>query len=190
MSTYPPFERRYLLDEILRLRTLFGTQAFWALSEERRKQVTGGLLYVYLHTAEINESDTALFEAIFTDCPHPYRFEGTADECRNHCLEQMDKALAKHKDEVAAVVVEPLVQGAAGLIVHPEGFLAGVARLAREYGVLLIVDEVATGFGKTGTMFACEQEEVQPDIMCLAKGLTGGYLPVAATLASQKVFEA
>ncbi len=130
------------------------------------------------------------FKSIFSESPHPYRFEGSADQCREHCLKEMDKLLAEHGDEVAAVVVEPLVQGAAGLIMHPEGFLAGVAKLAKEHGVLLIADEVATGFGKTGTMFACEQEEVRPDIMCLAKGLTGGYLPVAATLASERIFEA
>jgi adenosylmethionine-8-amino-7-oxononanoate aminotransferase len=88
------------------------------------------------------------------------------------------------------VIIEPLVQGAAGLIVHPEGFLKGVEELTRRCGVLLIADEVATGFGRTGTMFACEQEQVVPDLMCLGKGITGGYLPVAATLASTEVFDA
>ena len=130
------------------------------------------------------------FKAIFTDSPHPYRFDGTAKECRDYCLMQMKKVLIEHRKEVAAIVVEPLVQGAAGLIVHPEGFLKGVEELARNNDVLLIVDEVATGFGKTGTMFACEQEKVQPDIMCVAKGLAGGYLPVAATLAGPRIFEA
>ncbi|MCK4999710.1 MAG: aminotransferase class III-fold pyridoxal phosphate-dependent enzyme, partial [Anaerohalosphaera sp.] len=86
--------------------------------------------------------------------------------------------------------VEPLVQGAAGILVQPKGFLKGVEELARKYGVLLIVDEVATGFGKTGKMFACEVEGVKPDLMCLAKGITGGYLPLAATLATEEIFDA
>jgi adenosylmethionine-8-amino-7-oxononanoate aminotransferase len=92
-------------------------------------------------------------------------------------------------DTVAAVIVEPLVQGAAGMLVHPDGWLRTVRSLTRARGIPLIVDEVATGFGRTGTMFACEQEGVEPDLMCLAKGLTGGYLPLAATLASEAIYE-
>ena len=130
------------------------------------------------------------FRAVFSDSPHPYRFDGGADECKIHCLKKMEEILQRQAGEVAAIVVEPLVQGAAGILVHPEGFLKGVRRLADRYEVLLIVDEVATGFGRTGTLFACEQEGVSPDLMCLAKGITGGYLPLAATLASEKVFEA
>jgi adenosylmethionine---8-amino-7-oxononanoate aminotransferase len=94
-----------------------------------------------------------------------------------------------HGDRVAAVIVEPLVQGAAGIHVHPDGYLRAVRELCDEFGVLLICDEVATGFGRTGTMFACEHEGVAPDVMCLAKGLTGGYLPLAATLATESVYE-
>jgi len=130
------------------------------------------------------------FHAEFADCPHPYRFNGTPEQCRKHCLEQMETILEKNKGQIAAIVVEPLVQGAAGLIVHPKGFLTGVRQLADKYGTLMIVDEVATGFGRTGTMFACEQEGVSPDIFCIAKGLTAGYLPLAATLTTEKVFEA
>src|SRR3954465_1878994 len=92
-------------------------------------------------------------------------------------------------DTVAAVIVEPLVQGAAGMLVHPPGWLRTVRTLSRERGIPMIVDEVATGFGRTGTMFACEQEGVEPDLMCVAKGLTGGYLPLAATLASEAIYE-
>ena len=91
--------------------------------------------------------------------------------------------------EVAAVIVEPLVQGAAGILVQPDGYLRAVRELCDAHGVLLICDEVATGFGRTGTMFACEQEGVAPDLMCVAKGLTGGYLPLAATLATERVYE-
>ncbi len=97
--------------------------------------------------------------------------------------------LKTHSDKIAAIVVEPLVQGASGIIVHPTGFLKGVRELADKYGTLLIVDEVATGFAKTGKMFACEREDVRPDLMCLAKGITGGYLPLAATLASEEIFD-
>jgi len=86
--------------------------------------------------------------------------------------------------------MEPLIQGAAGMITHPAGFATGVQKLCRERGVLFIVDEVATGFGRTGTMFACEQEELEPDFLCVAKGITGGYLPLAATLARESIFEA
>ena len=87
------------------------------------------------------------------------------------------------------MIVEPLVQGAAGMLVHPPGYLRAVRELCDRYGVLLICDEVATGFGRTGTMFACEQEGVAPDLLCLAKGLTGGYLPLAATLATERIYE-
>jgi adenosylmethionine---8-amino-7-oxononanoate aminotransferase len=104
-------------------------------------------------------------------------------------LDAMEALLARHHGEVSAVIMEPLVQGAAGMLVHPPGYLRGVRELCDRYGVLLIADEVATGFGRTGRMFACEHEEVAPDLMCLAKGITGGYLPLAATLATERVYE-
>ena len=102
----------------------------------------------------------------------------------------MERLLAQHAGDVAAVIVEPLVQGAAGMIVHPEGYLRAVRELCDRHGVLLICDEVAVGFGRTGRMFACEHEGVAPDFLCLAKGITGGYLPLAATLATERVYEA
>ena len=101
----------------------------------------------------------------------------------------MERLLTAHAGEVAAVIMEPLVQGAAGMLVHPEGYLRGVRELCDRHDVLLILDEVATGFGRTGRMFACEHEDVAPDLLCLAKGITGGYLPLAATLASERVYE-
>jgi adenosylmethionine---8-amino-7-oxononanoate aminotransferase len=104
-------------------------------------------------------------------------------------LGQMERLLAAHPGEVAAVIMEPLVQGAAGMLVHPEGYLRGVRELCDRHGVLLILDEVATGFGRTGRMFACEHEGVAPDLLCLAKGITGGYLPLAATLATERIYE-
>src|SRR5690606_24315100 len=87
-------------------------------------------------------------------------------------------------------IIEPLVQGAAGMVMHPPGFLAGVRELTRRYDVLLIADEVAVGMGRTGRMFACQHEDVAPDFLCLAKGLTGGYLPLAATLSTSEVWNA
>src|SRR3954451_5892841 len=104
-------------------------------------------------------------------------------------IEDMARLFAAHPGEIAAVIVEPLVQGAAGILLHPEGYLADVRALCDEYGTFLICDEVATGFGRTGRMFACEHEGVSPDFMCVAKGITGGYLPLAATLTSERVYE-
>jgi adenosylmethionine---8-amino-7-oxononanoate aminotransferase len=97
--------------------------------------------------------------------------------------------LDEHGDQIAAVIVEPLVQGAAGMVLQPPGYLRAVREMCDDAGVFLICDEVATAFGRTGTMFACEQEDVTPDFLCLAKGLTGGYLPLAATLATERVYD-
>ena len=102
---------------------------------------------------------------------------------------RLERVLELHAREIAGVIVEPLVQGAAGIRVQPSGFLRRVRELTAEHGVFMIADEVATGFGRTGTMFACEQERVAPDFLCLGKGLTGGYLPLAATLTTERVYE-
>jgi len=110
--------------------------------------------------------------------------------CRIACGTALADLVRAHRDTLAAVVVEPLVQGAAGMITAPEGFLHQVREVTRAHGVLLIADEVAVGFGRTGTLFACEQEEVVPDFLCVAKGLTGGYLPMAATLTTEEVYGA
>jgi adenosylmethionine-8-amino-7-oxononanoate aminotransferase len=101
----------------------------------------------------------------------------------------LERILAAHGEEVAAVIVEPLVQGAAGILTQPYGYLRAVRQLCDAHGLLLICDEVATGFGRTGTMFACEQEQVAPDFLCLAKGITGGYMPLAATLTTERVYD-
>ena len=105
-------------------------------------------------------------------------------------IEAMERLISRREEEVAAVVIEPLVQGAAGMITHPPGYLRALRRLCDRHGLLLVCDEVATGFGRTGTMFACEQEGVSPDLLCVAKGLTGGYMPLAATLATERIYEA
>jgi adenosylmethionine-8-amino-7-oxononanoate transaminase len=131
-----------------------------------------------------------LFETLFAPSPCPYRFDGTPEQCAAYSLSVIERHLQSHAGQIAGIVVEPLVQGAAGIIVHPAGFLKGVERLARRYDTLLIVDEVAMGFGRTGKMFACEHEDVRPDLMCIAKGISAGYLPLAATLTTQNIFDA
>ncbi len=122
--------------------------------------------------------------------PYSYRFPGTEAECVESCLAELEARLERRGHEIACLLVEPLVQAAAGMVTMPPGFLAEVQRLCREHDVLLLADEVATGFGRTGRMFACEHEGVSPDLMTVGKGLTGGYLPVAATLASDRIYEA
>jgi adenosylmethionine-8-amino-7-oxononanoate aminotransferase len=97
--------------------------------------------------------------------------------------------LEKHSQRLAAVIVEPLVQGAAGMLMQPDGYLRRVRELCDAHGVLLICDEVATGFGRTGRMFACDHEGVRPDLLCVGKGLTGGYLPLAATLTTERIHD-
>ncbi len=133
-----------------------------------------------------------LFECLRVPAPDPYRTpEGvTAENVLEYHLGQLERVLAEHHRRIAAMVIEPLVQAAAGMIVHPPGYLAGVRELTRRYDVLLIADEVAVGMGRTGKLFACEHEGVSPDLMCLAKGLTGGYLPLAATLATDEIWRA
>lgn len=133
-----------------------------------------------------------LFDAMRLPAPDSYRMPPglTSELLTNSYLADLECLLYDHADEVVAIVIEPLIQCAAGMVIHPPGFLRGVRELTKQYGVLLIADEVAVGFGRTGTMFACEQEDVAPDLLCLGKGLSGGYLPVAATLASTTIFEA
>src|SRR6202166_619274 len=114
----------------------------------------------------------------------------TRATCQIECLTKLERLLSEQGDEIAVVIVEPLLQGAGGMIVHPEEFLSGVRRLTAAHDVLLIADEVLTGFGRTGRMFACERAAVVPDLMCVAKGLTGGFLPLAATFATDRVHNA
>ncbi len=133
-----------------------------------------------------------LFPTLAAPAPHPYRCSFCADErsCNRGCHKALEEVLKRDAGRIAALLIEPLVQGAGGMLVHPEGYLKRAAELCGEHEVLLIADEVATGFGRTGTMFACEQEGVAPDLLCLGKGLTGGYLPVAATLTTDEVYRA
>jgi len=114
----------------------------------------------------------------------------TRATCKIDCLEKLERLLEQQNSEIAALIVEPLLQGAEGMIVHPVEFLAGVRELCTRHDVLLIADEVLTGFGRTGKMFACEHARVAPDLMCLAKGLTGGFLPMGATVCADFIAEA
>ncbi|HWP65706.1 MAG TPA: adenosylmethionine--8-amino-7-oxononanoate transaminase [Candidatus Limnocylindria bacterium] len=124
--------------------------------------------------------------------PHVFRWQRGMDaaDALAAAIAEAETTLAAHAPSLAALIVEPLVQGAAGMWIHPPEYLAQLAALTRQHGMLFIADEVATGFGRTGTMFACEQAGVTPDLMCIAKGLSGGYLPLAATLATEEVFAA
>ncbi|MEW5804776.1 MAG: adenosylmethionine--8-amino-7-oxononanoate transaminase [bacterium] len=108
--------------------------------------------------------------------------------CRLRCLQDLERILKERAQEISALIIEPCVQGAGGILVAPDGFLRRVRDLCSQYQVLMICDEVAVGFGRTGRMFACEHEQVHPDLLCLAKGITGGYLPLAVTLASEQIF--
>ena len=146
----------------------------------------------FVHLREAYHGDTIGSVSVggidlFHETYRPLLFEGHTAEPGD--ATDLERILSAHEEEIAAVILEPLVQGAAGMIVHPPGYLRAARELCDAYGVLLICDEVATGFGRTGTMFACEQEGVAPDLMCIAKGLTGGYMPLAATLATERIYE-
>jgi adenosylmethionine-8-amino-7-oxononanoate aminotransferase len=133
-----------------------------------------------------------LFPALRAPIPYCYRCPLKLERpgCGMACLDEVERILEAHPGEVAAIVVEPLVQGAAGIVVHPEGYLRGLSEVSRKHQTLLIADEVAVGFGRSGRLFACEHEGVTPDFLCLAKGITGGYLPLAATLTTEGVYAA
>ncbi len=133
-----------------------------------------------------------LFPTIKTHAPYCYRcpLKLRYPECGIACLDDLDRVLKRRRHEIAGVVIEPLIQAAAGMITAPPGHLRRVRELTRRHDVLLIADEVATGFGRTGRLFACEHEGVTPDFMTLAKGLTGGYLPLAATLTTEQIYHA
>ena len=133
-----------------------------------------------------------LFSTIALDAPYCYRcpLHLRFPSCQTACLDPLEDVLTKRHEQIAGVIIEPMVQAVAGIITQPPGYLSHVRALCTKYNVLLIADEVATGFGRTGTMFACDHERVTPDLLCVAKGLTGGYLPLAATLATESMYEA
>lgn len=133
-----------------------------------------------------------LFKCFSVQAPYRYRerFEGTEEEYAQFCADRLEKVLKVHSKEICAFIMEPLIQGAAGMITQPKGYISRVRSLTKQYNTLLIFDEVATGFGRTGRMFASEHEDVSPDLLCVAKGLSGGYLPISATLATEKIYRA
>ena len=132
-----------------------------------------------------------MFESFKAPIPYVYRSKsGDPVQCRDECLDILEQLLIEHHQDIAALTIESMIQGAGGMIVMPKGFLSGVRKLCTKYDVLMIVDEVATGFGRTGKMFACEHEGVQPDLMAVGKGITGGYLPIAATLTTEDIYKA
>jgi adenosylmethionine-8-amino-7-oxononanoate aminotransferase len=159
---------------------------YWAQRGERQRTA-----FVYLENAyhgdtlgAVSVGGIELFHSLY----RPLLFDSLQVAAGD--ADQLAAVLEREGQRVAAVIVEPLVQGAAGMLMQPPGYLARTRELCDAHDVLLICDEVATGFGRTGTMFACEQESVVPDLMCVGKGITGGYLPLAATLTTERIYEA
>ena len=140
--------------------------------------------------------DSLLFKGIRVSTPetyHPSRAVDTSDHAsavRTRWLNAVERALSEHEGQIAGIILEPLIQGAGGMLIAPQGFLKELAALAKQWETLLIVDEVMTGFGRTGKMWACEHADVTPDLLCTAKGLAGGYLPLAATLTTDEIYNA
>jgi adenosylmethionine-8-amino-7-oxononanoate aminotransferase len=166
---------------------------FWRHRGQRRKTFVALADGYHGDTVgSVSVGGIGLFHGIFRDLLFRCEFAPSPAHCAtlDQALAGVDERLRTNAGDVAAVIVEPLIQAAGGMLVAPKGFLAGVRALCDRHGVLLIVDEVATGFGRTGRMFACEHEDASPDLMTVAKGLTGGYLPLAATLTTEEVYEA
>jgi|WetSurMetagenome_2_1015567.scaffolds.fasta_scaffold00027_18 adenosylmethionine---8-amino-7-oxononanoate aminotransferase len=173
---------------------------YWAAKGEKRTafvSLDGGYHGDTLGAMSVGNipSYHSLFHAAFksqtyADAPYCYRCPcaKVKETCSAECMESLERILAERGESVAACVFEPMVQGAAGMRVYPAKALSRLAAACAKHGVLTIADEVATGFGRTGKRFACEHAGVTPDIMCLAKGLTGGYLPMAATVVREDIY--
>lgn len=131
-----------------------------------------------------------LFPTLEAEPPHCYRcpLNLTHPSCRLACIEPIEQIFKSRHRDLAGFIIEPVMQAAAGMIPQPTGYLTRIRELCTKYKVLLITDEVATGFGRTGKMFACEHEKITPDLMAISKGLTGGYMPLAATLATDEIY--
>ena len=135
--------------------------------------------------------DALLFKGIRVSAPETYRSGNTnASTVKTQWLHTVENALSAHRGQIAGIILEPLIQGAGGMLISPKGFLKELSALTQQWKTLLIVDEVMTGFGRTGKMWACEHETVTPDLLCTAKGLAAGYLPLAATLTTDEIYNA
>jgi len=136
-----------------------------------------------------NPFKSFLFDVDIMPCPHSWYDDDNVDEKERRALSRLMKYLEKHACETAGLIIEPLIQGASGMQFFSEKFLRNVVDMVRKHEILVIFDEVMTGFGRTGKMFACLRAKVSPDIICLAKGLTGGFLPLAATVANEEIYK-
>jgi len=174
---------------------------YWQLRGELRKTKFASLVEAYhgdtLGAVSVGYSELfhrfyrpLLFDCVRLPPPHLFRLQQGLSETAAlaKAIVEAQTVLSRHHAELAALIIEPLMQGAAGMWAQPAGYVGALRQLARENNILFICDEVATGFGRTGKMFACEHDGVSPDILCLAKGLSGGYLPLAATLTSEEIF--
>lgn len=176
---------------------------YWQLKGKTRKQKFVTLANAYhgdtVGTVSVGGIDlfhrifsSLLFETVQAPSPCCYhcKIASDPDQCGMACIAEVEKVLAEGHEEIAAMIVEPLVQAAAGMLAQPAGYLKKLREVTEKYNVLLLVDEVATGFGRTGKMFACDHEGVSPDFMMVAKGITGGYLPLAATFMTDEIYNA
>ncbi|MGH7815818.1 MAG: adenosylmethionine--8-amino-7-oxononanoate transaminase [Candidatus Binatia bacterium] len=176
---------------------------YWQLKGERKRTQIASLAESYhgdtVGSMSVGYSETfhrfykpLLFPVLRITPPHVFRYHQQMSEADalGAAIEEAEQKLTANKDTLAALVIEPLMQGAAGMWSQPLGYVKALHDICQRNGILFILDEVATGFGRTGQMFACEHDGVTPDILCLAKGITGGYLPLAATLTSEEIFSA
>jgi adenosylmethionine-8-amino-7-oxononanoate aminotransferase len=176
---------------------------YWQLKGETKRTQIASLAEAYhgdtVGSMSMGYSETfhrfhkgLLFPVLRLTPPHVYRYYQGMNEADalNAAVNEAQEKLTQNKDSLAALIMEPLMQGAAGMWPQPVEYVKAMSEICRGNGILLIFDEVATGFGRTGKMFACEHAQVTPDILCLAKGITGGYLPLAVTLASEEIFSA
>ena len=177
---------------------------YWYNIGKRNKQKFISLDYAYhgdtVGTMSVSGVDLfndkfrpLFFDGFKVSTPYCYRCPQGKERksCKLECIKALEKILHEKSEEICAIILEPLLLGAGGMIIYPKEYLAQTARLAKKYNVHLILDEVATGFGRTGKMFACEHvKNIKPDFLCLSKGITGGYLPLAATLTTDKIYQA
>jgi len=176
---------------------------YWQLKGENKRTQIASLAESYhgdtVGSMSMGYSETfhrfhksLLFPVLRLTPPHVFRYyKGMSEaDALDVAIREAEQQLTENKSSLAALVMEPLMQGAAGMWPQPVGYLRAMGDICRRNGILLVLDEVATGFGRTGKMFACEHADVTPDILCLAKGITGGYLPLAATLTTEEIFSA